>query len=136
MYYVGIDVGKNNHVASMMDASRKAVFKAFAFPNTREGGQSLLEKIRSHAADQAQVEIGMEATGHYWLALYSFLFDAGYTLHVINPIQTDGWRKGVEIRKRKTDDIDRRSPPPTRWSRPIPSAWASSAASATSRTAR
>ena len=106
MYYVGIDVGKNNHVASMMDASRKVTFKAFAFTNTREGAQSLLEKIRSHVADQTQVEIGMEATGHYWLALYSFLSDAGYTLHVINPIQTDGWRKGVEIRKRKTDDID------------------------------
>jgi len=30
MYYVGIDIGKNNHVASMMDASRKTVFKAFA----------------------------------------------------------------------------------------------------------
>ncbi|MCL2877084.1 MAG: IS110 family transposase [Betaproteobacteria bacterium] len=106
MYYVGIDVGKNNHVASMMDASRKPVFKAFAFANTREGAESLLEKIQLHAPDQAQIEIGMEATGHYWLALYSFLFDAGYVLHVINPIQTDGWRKGVEIRKRKTDDID------------------------------
>jgi transposase len=106
MYYVGIDVGKNNHVASMMDASRKATFKAYTFTNTREGAQSLLEKIQSHAVEQTQVETGMEATGHYWLALYSFLFDAGYTLHVINPIQTDGWRKGVEIRKRKTDNID------------------------------
>jgi len=106
MYYVGIDIGKNNHVASMMDASRETVFKAFTFANTREGAQSLLEKIQSHAVELTQVEIGMEATGHYWLALYSFLFDAGYTLHVINPIQTDGWRKGVEIRKRKTDDID------------------------------
>ena len=106
MYYVGIDVGKNNHVASMMDASRKTVFKAYAFTNTREGAQGLLEKIQSHAAESAQIEVGMEATGHYWLALYSFLLDAGYVLHVINPIQTDGWRKGVEIRKRKTDDID------------------------------
>lgn len=48
----------------------------------------------------------MEATDHYWLALYSFLFDKGYPIHVINPIQTDGWRKGTEIRKRKTDQID------------------------------
>jgi transposase len=27
-------------------------------------------------------------------------------IHVVNPIQTDGWRKGTEIRKRKTDTID------------------------------
>jgi len=106
MYYVGIDVGKNNHVASMMDSARKIVFKAFAFANTREGAQSLLEKIECSGAHPTQIEIGTEATGHYWPALYSFLFDAGYVLHVINPIQTDGWRKGMEIRKRKTDDID------------------------------
>src|SRR5699024_8312055 len=39
-------------------------------------------------------------------ALYSFLYDNGFTIYVINPIQTDGWRKGTEIRKRKTDIID------------------------------
>lgn len=49
---------------------------------------------------------GWKPPAHYWLALYSFLHDAGYLLHVITPLQTDGWRKGVEIRKRKTDDID------------------------------
>jgi len=106
MYYVGIDVGKNNHVASMMDASRKTAFRAFSFPNTRDGAQDLVEKIERYSPEKDQVEIGLEATGHYWLALYSFLLDAEFLLHVINPIQTDGWRKGVEIRKRKTDDID------------------------------
>ncbi|WP_461615742.1 IS110 family transposase [Clostridium sp. Marseille-QA1073] len=29
-----------------------------------------------------------------------------FVVHVINPIQTDGWRKGTEIRKHKTDIID------------------------------
>jgi len=106
MYYIGIDVGKNNHAASMMDSSHKVIFKGFAFANTRDGAQSLLDKVQEIVQDKAQVEIGMEATGHYWLALYSFLFDDGYRLHVINPMQTDGWRKGVEIRKRKTDNID------------------------------
>ena len=50
--------------------------------------------------------IGMEATGHYWLALFSFFDEQGFYTHVINPIQTDGWRKGTEIRKRKNDIID------------------------------
>ncbi len=27
-------------------------------------------------------------------------------IHVVNPLQTDGWRKGTEIRKRKNDIID------------------------------
>lgn len=106
MLYLGIDVGKNNHVASLMDEQGKTVFKAFSLPNTTQGGEALLAKLSQHASEVSQVEIGMEATGHYWLALYSFLVDKGYVIHVINPIQTDGWRKGVEIRKRKTDIID------------------------------
>lgn len=37
MFFVGIDIGKNNHVASMMDETGKVVFKAFSFPNTLDG---------------------------------------------------------------------------------------------------
>jgi transposase len=106
MFYLGIDIGKNKHVASMIDANGKAVFKAFSFDNTTDGGDSLLTKLYEHGARTEDVEIGLEATGHYWLAAYSFLHDSGFKIHVINPIQTDGWRKGIEIRKRKTDAID------------------------------
>ncbi len=106
MFFIGIDIGKNNHVASMMDDSGKIIFKAFSFPNTSEGGQALFTKISSYSSDTSCFEIGMEATGHYWLSVYSFLFEKGFLLHVINPIQTDGWRRGTEIRKRKNDIID------------------------------
>lgn len=101
MFYLGIDVGKAHHVASMLrDGERKPLFKGFGFANTTEGAESLVARISEFAHEPGEVSIGMEATGHYWLALYSFLFDKGYTIHVINPIQTDGWRKGIEIRKR------------------------------------
>lgn len=106
MFFVGIDIGKNNHVASMMDDNGKVIFKAFSFPNTSEGGQALLSKLFTYSSNTSDFEIGMEATGHYWLSLYSFLYDKDFLIHVINPIQTDGWRKGIEIRKRKNDIID------------------------------
>ncbi len=106
MFYLGIDIGKNTHVASMLGSDGKAVFKAFSFTNTTDGGNSLLSLINKHISLSSEIEIGMEATGHYWLALYSFLIEKGFVIHVINAIQTDGWRKGVEIRKRKTDPID------------------------------
>lgn len=106
MLFVGIDIGKNNHVASMMDENGKVVFKAFSFPNTTDGGNALFSKLSSFSSNPSVFEIGMEATGHYWLSVYSFLFEKGFLLHVINPIQTDGWRKGTEIRKRKNDTID------------------------------
>jgi|BioPla2DNA2_1021312.scaffolds.fasta_scaffold61593_1 transposase len=103
MFYLGIDIGKNTHVASLMDEKAKIIFKAHSFSNTSEGAKTLLERIAPYAPD---LEIGMEATGHYWLSLYSFLVENHFVVHVINPIQTDGWRKGTEIRKRKTDIID------------------------------
>lgn len=103
MFYLGIDIGKNTHVASLMDEKAKVIFKAHSFSNTSDGAASLLEKITPYVAE---LEIGMEATGHYWLSLYSFLIENHFVVHVINPIQTDGWRKGTEIRKRKTDIID------------------------------
>ena len=104
VYYLGIDIGKRSHVASLLNQDGKAVFKAFSFTNTTDGGESLLAKLSDLPV--AEIEIGMEATGHYWLSVFSFLVEKGYIVHVINPIQTDGWRKGMEIRKRKTDIID------------------------------
>ena len=104
MFYLGIDIGKNTHVASMIGEDGKPEFRAFSFSNTTDGGESLLAKLSN--IKPTELEVGLEATGHYWLAVYSFLHDRGYKLHVINPIQTDGWRKGVEIRRRKTDVID------------------------------
>ena len=90
----------------MMDESGKVVFKAFSFPNTSDGGHALFSKLTSYSSSTDDFEIGMEATGHYWLSVYSFLFEKKFLLHVINPIQTDGWRRGTEIRKRKNDIID------------------------------
>ena len=63
MFFVGIDIGKNNHVASMMNESGKVVFKAFSFPNTSDGGNSLFSKLSSYSSSTSDFEIGMEATG-------------------------------------------------------------------------
>lgn len=105
MLYLGIDIGKNTHVASI-DKPSKPLSKAFSFSNTTECTNSLLEKLSVHINNPAEVEIGMETTGHYWLSVYSFLAENGFVVHVVNPIQTDGWRRGTEIRKRETDIIN------------------------------
>ena len=106
MFYLGIDIAKNTHVASLIDEKGKNIFKGFSFSNSIDGGKSLLEIIKKHV-EFSDVTVGMEATGHYWLSIYSFLYDYDFhSIHVINPVQTDGWRKGTEIRKRKNDIID------------------------------
>jgi transposase len=47
----------------------------------------------------------MEATGHYWLVLYSGLIEQGFDVKVINPLVTDAFRHML-IRKVKNDRID------------------------------
>ena len=49
--------------------------------------------------------IGLESTGIYSENLICFLFDSGYKLAVINPIQTAALRK-TNIRKTKNDKVD------------------------------
>ena len=44
MFYLGIDIGKNTHVASLMDEKAKIVFKAFSFSNSSEGADALLQE--------------------------------------------------------------------------------------------
>lgn len=47
----------------------------------------------------------MEATGHYWLALYTHLWQQWYLVHVINAVQSDALR-GMYIRQAKNDSWD------------------------------
>ncbi len=64
MFYLGIDVGKCNHMVTMLDDSRKAVFRTFTFSNSTEGGKILAAQIAKHAPNAAQVSIGLKATSH------------------------------------------------------------------------
>ncbi|HHU12038.1 MAG TPA: IS110 family transposase [Clostridiaceae bacterium] len=105
MYYLGIDIGKNNHEAGFIRDDGSHVGKSLRFSNSREGFEKLLLFMEQRLPEHEAFCIGMEATGHYWLALYSFLREKGFVLHVINPIQSDSLRN-FHIRQQKTDSVD------------------------------
>ena len=105
MYFVGIDIAKKTHQAAIICSDGKFIGKPFKFSNTVDGFNLFLEKITAVNTDLSQFEIGMEATGHYWLNLYTWLSDKGFRLHVINPLQSDALRN-LYIRKTKTDSVD------------------------------
>jgi transposase len=104
MYIVGIDIGKNNHEATIIDDKGSIIGKSVKFTNSHSGGNKLIEHIKKHIGD-SEVIFGLEATGHYWLSLYSFLLEKGYTINVINPIQSDSFRN-LYIRQTKNDTKD------------------------------
>lgn len=104
MYIVGIDIGKNHHEASIVSPEGKQIGRSLRFATTHKGADSLMRFIFKNIGNSPCV-FGMEATGHYWYPIYSFLKAKGYTNYVINPIQSDSLRK-MYIRQTKNDSID------------------------------
>lgn len=102
MFYCGIDVAKLKHVVSLMDEKGQVIRTAFTITNTRSGFDQLLETLQ---LQPDPVHIGLEATGHYWLALYDELTRQGYAVTVLNPLQVVAYRK-TGIRKLKSDASD------------------------------
>jgi transposase len=105
MVIIGIDIAKRSHQAIVMHQSGEVRGNAISFPNSNEGVFKLFDHIARHNPEQEELVFGIEATGHYWLALYSRLVSDGHTVHVINPIQSDSMRN-LFIRPVKTDAVD------------------------------
>jgi transposase len=105
MYYCGIDIAKHKHEASVIEESGKLLSKSISLENSADGAAKLSGLFAEHGISKGNVLIGMEATGHYWLSMYSFLTEEGYDVKVINPIQSDAFRK-MYIRQTKNDSKD------------------------------
>ena len=105
MFYCGIDIAKRNHEASVIDLEGKPLLDSIAITNTQAGCDKLFSLFERLNIAKADVVIGMEATGHYWLPIYEYLEEQNYDVRVINPIQSDAFRK-MYIRQTKNDSKD------------------------------
>lgn len=104
--FCGIDVGKSRHVACILDPSGDCLVRSQSFANDAYGYAQILARLKD-AGGPRQVTLALEATGHYWFSLRDFLVTHGYSVVVLNPIQTaQQAKKG--IRKHKTDKADAR----------------------------
>lgn len=104
MYTIGIDIGKNYHEVSIVDAFGNPIGHSLCFSNTHKGADKLMAHITKHIQDKPFL-FGMEAAGHYWYSIYSFPKSQGFTVHVINPIQSNSIRS-LFIRQTKNDSKD------------------------------
>jgi len=102
MYYCGIDVAKRKHAIALLDEHGQPVQRPFTIENTRAGFDHLLHAL---AQLQGPVLIGLEATGHYWWALYEDLTRHDHPVVVLNALQVHAFRKSG-VRKVKSDRTD------------------------------
>ncbi len=104
MFYGGIDIAKHQHEICVLDQGGNAVLQMH-FKNTQKGLEKLVKALDTLEVGADDIWFCLEATGHYWLPLFSQLEQLGYQLHVINPIQSDALRN-LYVRKTKTDAKD------------------------------
>ena len=106
MFYIGIDIAKKAHEVCFTDACGNVLDgNSFKIPNTLSGLDKLHTMLEKYGITAQNSLVGMEATGHYWLVLYSWLVEQQFDVKVINPLVTDGYRH-MYIRKTKNDRID------------------------------
>lgn len=103
MIYVGIDIAKLNHFASVLSSDGKVLVEPFQFTNDNDGFCMLLSVLNQY--DKDNLIVGLESTAHYGNNLVEFLVTRHFPVSVLNPIQTSCMRKN-RIRKTKTDKVD------------------------------
>lgn len=106
MIYVGIDVAKDKHDCLITDEAGEVVLDCFTVQNNRTGLDEFVARLAACSNDVSDIKVGLEATGHYSDNLLEFLLDKGYITFVINPLHSNLYRKGLSLRKTKTDTLD------------------------------
>ena len=104
MIFAGIDIAKHRHELCLVDETGYTVIQMF-IDNSQKGFDKLLKALDNLNLSHEDILFCMEATGHYWLALYCHLTELNYKVSVINPIQSDAIRN-LYVRKTKTDQKD------------------------------
>jgi transposase len=102
-------VAKDKHDCFILNSDGEVLANAFTIPNTLDGFNTLLQKIRDSTSPADKIKVGLEATGHYSYNILGFLLDSGLTTYVLNPLHTSLYRKSLSLRRTKTDRVDART---------------------------
>lgn len=104
MILVGIDVAKDKHECFIRTLEGSVLHKPFSITNNLEGFEELYCQILD--CNDSEIKVGLEATGHYSYNILGFLLSKELPTFVLNPLQTNQFRKSLTLRKTKTDKVD------------------------------
>ncbi len=110
MLIVGCDIGSETHYIRAINSRGKELSKKpFSFRNTEEGFQKALTWMLELAAkhDKAQIVLGLEPTGHYWIVPASWMIKNGISVVQVNPYAV---KQSKEIEDNSQDKNDRKDP--------------------------
>ena len=106
MIYAGVDIAKANHVIGAVGEDGQPPCKTMELKNSDAGFERCAAWLEGLAGGPSDVFIGMEATGHYWMALFARLASEGHSVCVINPMEVKAVRKLKGKSKVKNGRVD------------------------------
>lgn len=102
MEFVGIDIAKRKFDVVWLSGDK---VRNKAFDNTPGGHGSLLTWLKGKGIAPGHCHVAMEATSQYYEGVAEVLFDAGYLVSVVNPLQIKAFGEAL-LRRQKTDRAD------------------------------
>lgn len=93
MIHAGVDIAKIDHVIAAVDEHGEELGKPMGFKNSAAGFERAISWLEGVAEEPKDVVVGMEATGHYWMACCAYLPSRSYAVCVINPLQVRAVRR-------------------------------------------
>ncbi|WLI88029.1 IS110 family transposase [Massilia sp. R2A-15] len=104
MEVVGIDIAKRKFDLAWL-SGKTGKIRNKAFENSPVGFQALCDWLVEQGISANECRVVMEATSQYYEALAHAMFDAGYLVSVVNPLQIKAFGQS-EMRRQKTDRAD------------------------------
>jgi transposase len=101
--FVGIDIAKRKFDVVWLSSEEKKYSKVFE--NTPAGHKEFLVWLDKKKIAPGSGHLAMEATSQYYEALAQVLYEAGYTVSVVNPLQIKAFGESL-LRRQKTDKAD------------------------------
>ena len=105
IFHVGVDVGRTQHVARVLDTATANMSRSFQIPVSHEGFERFRRYLEGFSTNQQDFFVAIEATGAYHMPLAGYLMDYRYTLALVNPARAKAFRK-AEGHVAKTDRVD------------------------------
>lgn len=104
MEYVGIDIAKRKFDVLWV-SSETGKRRSKVFDNAPAGIKEMLAWLAKHSIVPRDSHLAMEATSQYYEALAEALFNAGFTVSVVNPLPIKRFGEAL-MQRQKTDKAD------------------------------
>ncbi len=104
MEYVGIDIAKRKFDL-FWSSSETGKRRTKVFLVSPDGLKEMLEWLAKHDLRPNNTHLAMEATGQYYEPVAEALFNASYTVSVVNPLQIKRFGEAT-MQRQKTDKAD------------------------------